>query len=70
MCIKVCNFVTKCCKTHLQAYSNPKIFLGSLLLAMRGKGRKRVGEGKGKGGRGKGDERGREKGKQRVGVRK
>jgi hypothetical protein len=47
-CIKVCNFVTKCCKTHLQAYSNPKNFLASLSLAMRER-REEAGEGKRKG---------------------
>jgi hypothetical protein len=79
-CIKVCNFVTKCCKTHLQlAYSNPKIFYaryrspsGKKENKGRGRGRGREEE-KREGGRdsGGGTREGRGgKGKQRVGEEK
>jgi hypothetical protein len=61
MCIRVCNFLTKFCKTHLQAYSNQKIF-GSLSLAMRERANKRKREGKGKGA-GREKDKGKEEGR-------
>jgi hypothetical protein len=45
----------KCTKTHLRAYKGPKNFLGSLSLAIKGRGRE-GGKGGGKGGEGRGGE--------------
>jgi hypothetical protein len=60
-----------CAKTHLRASGSQKNFLGSLALAIKGRGRRRGeergGEGKGRGGEGRGrgrERRGKEEGRE------